>query len=240
VVRCVRKAVDSGDGDRFSVKPRSTVVVVLAVAAAVACRAPASSPAPVTMQPGVPGAAGRVLGAEQTAALARPPHTAADVGFMQGMIAHHEQALAMTALVRDRTSSRDILLLSLRIELSQQDEINLMESWLRQRNEPVPGEGAGNSHADHDLGDGQEHLMPGMLTRAEMTALAAVRDAEFDKRFLAGMIKHHQGAVTMVAELFASIGGGQQSDIYQFASDVDADQQMEISRMQAMLAARPE
>ena len=175
--------------------------------------------------------------------LAQPPHSRADVAFMQGMIAHHEQALAMTALVRDRTSRRDVLLLALRIELSQQDEINLMKSWLRQRSEPVPGEGGSSNHADHadhGIGHGGEHLMPGMLTRAEMTALAAVRGAEFDKRFLAGMIKHHEGAVTMVAELFASVGGGQQSDIYQFASDVDADQQMEITRMQAMLAARPE
>ncbi len=196
--------------------------------------APAAAPAPAAIQPGLPGQAGRVLDAGATAALATPRHTAADVAFMQGMIAHHEQALAMTALVRERTTSRDITLLALRIELSQQDEINLMRSWLRQRNEPVPGAG---EHAGHALGD--DHLMPGMLTAAEMAALAAVRGEAFDALFLDGMIKHHQGAVRMVAELFASVGAGQQSDIYQFASDVDADQQMEITRMQALRAARP-
>ncbi|MEX2182686.1 MAG: DUF305 domain-containing protein [Gemmatimonadaceae bacterium] len=208
---------------------------VTATARVVPGESPPTAPTPaVTVQPGVPGEPGRVLTTEQSVALARPPHTAADVAFMQGMIAHHEQALAMTALVRDRTMSRDILLLALRIELSQQDEINLMRSWLRQRHEPVPGEG---EHAGHAMGD--DALMPGMLTRDEMATLAAARDADFDRAFLVGMIKHHDGAVRMVAELFASIGGGQQSDIYQFASDVDADQQMEISRMRLMLAARP-
>ena len=80
--------------------------------------------------------------------------------------------------------------------------------------------------------------MPGMLTRAELAALAAARNAEFDRLFLAYMIKHHEGAVVMVAELFASPGGGQQSEIFSFAADVDADQQMEIARMRRMLVDR--
>jgi uncharacterized protein (DUF305 family) len=186
---------------------------------------------PPTVQPGAPGAATRVLSPADSRALPRPPHTAADVAFMQGMIPHHVQALEMTALVQDRTADRNVRLLALRIELSQMDEINLMKSWLRQRNEPVPGEGEHGAHVGHGM-------MPGMLTATQMAALAAASDAEFDRLFLTYMIQHHEGAVNMVKTLFASPGGGQQSEMYQFASDVEADQEMEIARMRRLLADR--
>lgn len=168
------------------------------------------------------------------AAQQRPMHTAADVAFMTGMIAHHQQALVMVEMVADRTTSRDIRLLALRIELSQTDEINLMKSWLRARRQPVPGEG---EHAGHEMGAG--HLMPGMLTDDELARLRAARGADFDKLFLQMMIKHHEGAITMVADLFASEGGGQEPEMYAFASEVDGDQQMEITRMRRLLAERP-
>ena len=65
--------------------------------------------------------------------------------------------------------------------------------------------------------------------------LDAARDTAFDRLYLTGMIKHHQGAIAMVAELFATPGGGQQADLFGFATDVDAGQRVEIARMQAML-----
>jgi uncharacterized protein (DUF305 family) len=218
---------------------------VVALAALTACAtAPAPAPTPMTapapvaaartVQPGAPGTASRVLTERQTDSLVTPKHTAADVSFMTGMISHHQQALVMTALVADRTTARDIRLLALRIELSQTDEINLMKSWLRARGEPVPGEG---EHAGHDMHDG--HLMPGMLTPEQIATLQAARGTEFEKRFLEFMIQHHEGAITMVAELFSSPGGGQGSEIYGFAADVDSDQQMEIARMRRLLAERP-
>ena len=80
-------------------------------------------------------------------------------------------------------------------------------------------------------------LMPGMLTPEEMARLAAAKGVEFDRLFLEGMIKHHGGAITMVKELFSTPGAGQESEIFAFASDVDADQRMEIDRMGAMLNA---
>ncbi len=217
-------------------------LAAVALAALTACAsAPAAAPAPSaspatprTVQPGAPGAASRVLSVRQADSLAKPKHTAADIAFMTGMIAHHQQALVMTALVTDRTTSRDLRLLALRIELSQTDEINLMKSWLRSRGEPVPGEG---EHAGHDMHAG--HLMPGMLTPEQIATLQAARGNEFDKRFLEFMIQHHEGAITMVAELFSSPGGGQGSEIYGFAADVDSDQQMEIARMRRLLAERP-
>jgi uncharacterized protein (DUF305 family) len=214
---------------------------VLCGLGAIGCQASgrsATQPAParpaeaVTVQAGAPGAESRVLTTDEANRLPKPPHTAADVAFMQGMIPHHQQALEMTALVTERTENREVRLVALRIALSQQDEINLMKSWLRQRNEPVPGEGEHGAHVGHGL-------MPGMLTLEEFAALRASRGPEFDRHFLTLMIKHHEGAVRMVAELFASQGGGQQTEVFQFASDVDVDQQMEISRMRILLALPP-
>ncbi len=146
---------------------------------------------------------------------------------MQGMIGHHTQALEMVALLPSRTSREDMKLLAQRIQVSQEDEIQMMQDWLRARGQPLP-----DPHAHHQHGAA---LMPGMLTQEEMARLSAATGAEFDRLFLEGMIKHHGGALTMVQELFASPGAGQESDIFAFASDVDADQRMEIERMGSML-----
>ncbi|MCA1586537.1 MAG: DUF305 domain-containing protein [Acidobacteria bacterium] len=162
--------------------------------------------------------------------LSRVQHTTADARFMQGMIGHHAQALEMAALLPSRTDREDMKLLAKRLEVSQADEIGMMREWLQLRGRDVP-----DAHAHHAHGAA---LMPGMLTPEEMTRLADAKGAEFDRLFLEGMIKHHEGALTMVQELFSSPGAGQEADIYAFASDVDADQRMEIDRMRAMLSGR--
>jgi uncharacterized protein (DUF305 family) len=69
-----------------------------------------------------------------------------------------------------------------------------------------------------------------------MKQLADAKGAEFDRLFLQGMIKHHGGALAMVSELLASPGAAQESEVFAFVSDVEADQRMEIDRMGAMLA----
>ena len=189
--------------------------------------APAPSGGGQIIQPGAPGQASKVIPAEASARSAALPHTAADTKFMQGMIGHHQQALEMAALVYSNSTSEEMKLLAKRIEVSQLDEIGMMKGWLTARREALPDE-----HAHHK---GDHALMPGMLTQAEMTRLAAAKGKEFDRLFLEGMIKHHQGALTMVKELFASPRAGQDAEIFAFASDVDADQSMEIDRMSAML-----
>ncbi len=146
---------------------------------------------------------------------------------MQGMIGHHTQALEMVALLPSRTGREDMKLLAQRILVSQEDEIEMMRDWLRARGQSLP-----EPHAHHQPG---AMLMPGMLTADEMARLTAASGAEFDRLFLEGMIKHHGGALTMVQELFQSPGAGQESDIFAFASDVDADQRMEIDRMALLL-----
>ena len=158
-----------------------------------------------------------------------PRYTAADVRFVQGMIPHHAQALEMTALVEARTSRDDLRLMAQRITVSQQDEIAQMQRWLRARGQPLP-----DAHAHH-----AGHLMPGMLTPEEMARLAAASGAAFDRLFLELMIRHHEGALAMVGELFAAQGAAQESETYTLASDVDADQRMEIARMRALLEAIP-
>ncbi len=185
---------------------------------------------PPIVQPGAPGEATKVLGSGKTNALAGPGFTAADVSFMQGMIGHHAQALEMTNLLVARSTDADMKKLAERIELSQADEIRMMKQWLSARGQPVPAE-----HAHHADG---ARLMPGMLTRDEMARLAAAKGPEFDRLFLEHMIRHHIGALTMVKELFATAGAGQESEMFAFASDVDADQRMEIDRMGAMLKER--
>jgi uncharacterized protein (DUF305 family) len=187
---------------------------------------------PVIVQPGAPGEASRVVGAAQARDLSKVGATPADVKFMQGMIHHHAQAVDMTQLLVTRSNSDDMKKLALRIELSQHDEIAMMRRWLEVRGQEVPGE-----HAHHMPG---APMMPGMLSAEQMARLAAAKGPDFDRLFLEGMIKHHVGAITMVQDLFNTPGAGQDSEIYAFASDVDADQRMEIDRMGAMLAMMKE
>ena len=168
-----------------------------------------------------------MLSSEKVEDLPRPGFTEADVRFMRGMIGHHAQAIEMTDLLRTRTNSEEMRKLGLRIEVSQADEIKMMQHWLQARGQEVPG-----PHAMHMHG---ATLMPGMLTPEEMSRLAEAKGPDFDRLFLEGMIKHHGGALTMVHDLFSTAGAGQESEIFAFASDVDADQRMEIDRMDAML-----
>ena len=206
--------------------------ILLTVLAGASCRTAGvatagAGSAPPIVQPGAPGESTRVISAEKAVDLSRVQHTAADVKFMQGMIGHHSQAVEMVALLNSRSTSEDMRMLGKRIEVSQTDEIKMMQRWLEVRGQEIPG-----PHAMHMHG---ATLMPGMLTEEEMARLAEAKGAEFDRLFLEGMIKHHGGALTMVDELFASPGAGQEVEIFSFASDVDADQRMEIDRMGAML-----
>lgn len=214
----------------FSLRLVVLPVIVLAAACRTAGVEPtpqAVEPAPQIIQPGAPGQASRTIGAAEATDLSKVQHTPADVQFMSGMIGHHQQAIEMVALIADRTSVPGMKLLGQRIQVSQEDEIKMMQEWLQKRGQPLP-----DPHAHHQHG---ATLMPGMLTQEEMAALAAATGAAFDRLFLQGMIKHHGGAVSMVRDLFASPGAAQESDIFAFASDVESDQRMEIDRMAAML-----
>jgi uncharacterized protein (DUF305 family) len=213
-------------------KPVSRFVLILLLAAVsfsvAACKTAGggSSAGTAILQPGAPGQATKTITTEQATDLSKVQATAADVKFMQGMIGHHAQAVEMVDLLNQNSANPDMKKLGLRIKVSQDDEMNMMRKWLADRGQAIPG-----PHAHHEPGG----FMPGMLTSEEMATLAAAKGVEFDRLFLRGMIKHHGGAIMMVEELFKTPGAGQEGGIFAFASDVDADQRMEIDRMGAML-----
>ena len=170
---------------------------------------------------------------------ARTSFTEADVRFMAGMIGHHAQALIMSRLAPTNGASPAVQRLAARIINAQQDEIATMQRWLRDRAQPVPEvhiDGlnlmihGGGAHAHHD-----HTTMPGMLSQTQLEELAAAQGADFDRLFLAYMIQHHSGAVTMVDALFAVDGAGQDEAAFKIASDINVDQITEIARMQQML-----
>jgi uncharacterized protein (DUF305 family) len=193
--------------------------------------APQAETAPVVVQPGAPGEGSTTLSADELSKLETPTFVDADVLFMQGMIHHHAQALRMTALVQKRAAGTDIPLLAERMDLSQTSEIELMQKWLRDRDQDVPVLHAAHGHA-HGVGAGTR--MPGMLTEQQFRRLRRARGEEFDRLFLTFMIQHHEGALTMVQQLYAA-SGGLEPDADAFARHVEADQRIEIARMQDLL-----
>ena len=194
--------------------------------------------APVVVQPGAPGQPSKTLPPSTRATL--PPRSRADVEFMQGMIMHHAQAIEMTALIPSHTENKDLRSLGARVNSSQSDEIKFMKRWLATRGEPVsmaieramPGMPDMNM-PDHTMAP--MALMPGMLTPEQMETLRKANGAQFDSLFLTGMIQHHNGALTMVQDLFSTAGAGQDAEIFNFATDADNAQRAEIKIMQKML-----
>lgn len=165
-------------------------------------------------------------------------YSQADVDFMNGMIAHHAQALVMSRLAPTHGASDEVQTLAARIINAQKDEIETMQRWLEDRDLDAP-----TIHIDgleltvHGAGDHAMH-MPGMLTQEQLEELDSARGGEFDRLFLKYMIQHHSGAVTMVENLFAKDGAAQGEATYKLASDIQVDQRTEIARMERMLEAR--
>ena len=159
---------------------------------------------------------------------------------MQGMIMHHAQAVEMVALIEERTQNKQIRLLGSRIGNSQADEMKFMERWLEIRGMPVAKKmTTTGGHDSHGGGASKPHLMPGMLSPEQLEALRNAKGAEFDRLFLRGMIQHHEGALAMVGELFATSGAGQDAELFNFATDVDSGQRAEINSMKTLLGEKP-
>ena len=206
----------------FAVAAYATTVV--SAVAAAAQSAPTSKP--------LTGLAGAI--AKARADSARLPYVKADIEFMSSMMHHHAQAIVMAKWAPTHGANPELQRLCERIINAQTDEIALMSRWLEARNQPVPTPNPAGMTMQMS---GMEHtmLMPGMLTEAQMQELDSARGATFDRLFLTGMIQHHRGAVSMVKELFAAYGAGQDETIFKFANDVEVDQTTEINRMFQML-----
>jgi len=164
------------------------------------------------------------------------PFVDADVEFMSGMIPHHAQAVVMAGWAASRGARKDVSILCERIVVGQGDEIALMQTWLRDRGLPVPDARATRHRMKMPNGVEHDMLMPGMLTAEDLAQLDKARSADWDTLFLKAMIRHHEGALKMVDDLFESYGAMQDEDVYKFVSDMYADQTGEIERMQKMLA----
>ena len=193
-------------------------------------------PPPLIIQPGAPGEPSAILTPEYVASLEPLPHTDADIVFMEMMIQHHEQALEMTGMVDERTESDDIPLLAQRMDISQTDEIQRMKDWIEARKDIEPATAVGEGH-EHETDEAGEMVMEGYLTDAQMAELEAAEGAEFDELFLEFMIQHHLGAMKMVTDLIDA-GGGQEAEIGVMTNHIYSDQEIEVLRMQQMLAER--
>jgi uncharacterized protein (DUF305 family) len=209
----------------------ATGAVLCSLAATAGYAQQAASGSVSVVQPGAPGTASRKLPASTSGVAPQRSH--ADIEFMQGMIMHHSQAVEMTALISSHTENKEIRTLGARINLSQADEIKFMKRWLVARGAPVSLSMPGMPGMDNS--SQPMHAMPGMLTPEQMDALKQAGGAEFDRRFLTGMIQHHKGALVMVQQLFDTPGAGQDADLFDFATDADNTQRAEIRIMEDML-----
>ncbi|MFC7878675.1 DUF305 domain-containing protein [Isoptericola sp. NPDC057391] len=224
-----------------------TCVVVLAAGLAAGCTAeepePAPTPSSAVLAPGRPGEPARTIAPEDYDGMDDADVvTDADAEFMTTMIGHHAQAVEMAQLVPERSTSEQLAKFAERIRLTQEGEIDYMGRWLEEQGLPVPAVATASPTAPSD-GSGprapQAHdhdSMPGMLTDAEMSALADADGTAFDRLFLEGMIKHHAGALEMVDDLSSA---GRDETVQEFAANVAADQIAEIDRMSRLLDELP-
>jgi uncharacterized protein (DUF305 family) len=153
------------------------------------------------------------------------PYTKADVEFMQGMIAHHAQAIVMSRMAESHGANPQVLKLSNKIDQSQVPEIRIMQGWLKRNNQFAP-----------DTSSWHHVMMSGMLTPAQLKELDAAKGVEFDRAYLRLMIQHHAGALKMVDDLFNTPLAGQEVDVNVFANDVVTAQTTEIGIMQRLLS----
>jgi uncharacterized protein (DUF305 family) len=155
-------------------------------------------------------------------------YTKADVEFMQGMIAHHSQAIVMSRMAESHGANPQVLKLSNKIDQSQVPEIRIMQAWLTRNKQFAP-----------DMSSWHDMMMSGMLTTAQLKELDAAKGVDFDRAYLHLMIQHHAGALKMVDDLFNSSLAGQEVDVNVFANDVVTAQTVEIGIMQKLLNQLP-
>ena len=137
-----------------------------------------------------------------------------DIAFAEMMIPHHEQAIEMSELALMNSTNPEVLELAQEIKSSQAPEIELMASWSGVKS---------STHAGH--------TMDGMLSEDELNALRAATGAEFDRLFLQGMIKHHQGAIEMAMD----VKNSNSMVVADLSAAIIKQQEIEITRMEELL-----
>ena len=232
------------NANRLGAPAAAVALLVLSLAFGCVSAKPAPQPATVTPpeQPSpvasehqhaavTPAAAPAAAGHHHMAGLPAatiPPgalFTEADVHFMQGMIAHHGQAIHMSRLAAARGANPRVLRFATKIDQSQEVEIRQMQDWLRANGQFAP-----------EAESWRTMSMPGMLTPEQLAQLDSAKGVDFDRQFLLLMIQHHRGALKMVADLLATPRAAQDVNVSVFATDVEISQTAEIAIMQQMLA----
>lgn len=181
---------------------------------------PAGPTVPV-IRPGRPGESADVVPPNQLTPQSGPRHNEADVLFVRMMVPHHEQALQMAALVPSRAGGTGVISVADRIRASQQPEVEVLRSWLRDR----------NLRPDVESGH-QHHTMHGMQSPAAIAALTSATGTAFDRMFIEMMSAHHQGAIGMAQ---AVLTAGVDPQIRELARNIAFEQAVEINRMREVL-----
>ena len=211
----------------------SAGALALGLAVTAACAQEAQAP---IVQPGAPGQAAKNLSASEATQIANNAFSDDDISFMQNMIPHHAQAVELANLVDGRTNTSDLVDIAGRIKASQADEIEFMQDWLKERGKTAPKVGAGHEgHGGHVMTE-EMMVMMGMASRAQITQLEAAEGVDFDTLFYQLMIRHHEGAVTMVENLHSQPGSAYDPVLFDFTNDIVNDQTAEIKRMNELLA----
>lgn len=216
----------------------AALTALVALGATACASGPGQTSAPPSSSATVATPDGRGMDAYEAAARRNQnPVNAADVRFMTGMIPHHAQAVLFGAWAESHGASRAVQALCERIVVGQRDEIRTMRTWLADHDQPLPLGTPESADTRRGTMDATMATMPGMLSAERLEELDRARGPAFDSLFLTYMIPHHQGALLMVDELFGTYGGAQDDFVYKLASDIYADQTIEIARMQKMLDA---
>nr|WP_267245322.1 DUF305 domain-containing protein [Streptomyces sp. PR69] len=180
----------------------------------------------------------------------RTPSTdSADAGFARDMSVHHQQAVEMSFIVRDRTDDEDVRRLAYDIANTQANQRGMMLGWLdlwglpalEAGSEPMAWMTGGGGHGGHEAGGGGHQaaasgaLMPGMATRKQLEELRAASGRDAEIRFLQLMTAHHEGGVAMAEGCVEQCAVEPQRKLAQ--GMVDA-QRSEIELMADMLRKR--
>lgn len=205
----------SDPGPKARSKPRST-----------------SSPVPVIV-PGRPGASASVVPSDQVAAPDGSRYNTLDAWFVRMMIQHHQQALDMAALAPSRARNPQVRAIADRILVAQGPEIALLRAWLKARKLSESGEKGANDKGANDKGANHEHgTMRGMASPQAVKALTGSTGDAFDRMFVTLMSTHHQGAIAMCTDVLRV---GVDERIQELATNIAAEQQAEIARLQELL-----
>ncbi|MEW2632440.1 DUF305 domain-containing protein [Streptomyces sp. NPDC048389] len=169
-----------------------------------------------------------------------PTGASADAGFARDMSVHHQQAVEMSFIVRERTRDEEVRTLAYDIANTQANQRGMMLGWLdlwglpkvQADAEPMEwmstgadgasGHGGHSGHLGPQAEDGA--LMAGMATKADMERLARLGGREAEILYLQLMIIHHNGGIAMAKGCVERCEVGVERDLAQGMVDAQASE----------------